>query len=180
MSTVGPDAVIDLRELDPVADLDLLVDWMNQPHVMEWWSHDGPAEVVGAYLREQCALDYVTPWVASADDVPVAYLETYRVVDDPLAAYFEFEPTDLGWHVLVGPADMLGTGVPRAIARTVVGRLLDTPGTRRVFCEPDTRNARMIRFCERLGCRRVATLERPGKTVALMMCTRDSFDASAT
>ena len=167
---------IDLRELDPEADLDLLVDWMNRPHVMEWWSHDGPPDVVGAYLRQQCALGYLTPWVASADGVPVAYVETYRVIDDPLSASYEFGPADLGWHVLVGPPEALGTGIPRAIAAVVVGRLLDTTGTERVFCEPNARNARMIRFCEHLGFRRVATLELPDKTAALMMCTRASFD----
>lgn len=162
MTRIGFTAVV------PERDIELIHGWMQQPHVIPWWRLEGDPALVGRYLRTQCALEHLTPWVIDADGVPFAYLETYRAADDPLARAYAADPDDLGWHVLVGPAAMLGSGVPRAMGRAVVRRLFDE-GAGRVVCEPDVRNRRMIAFCERLGGRVVAELELPDKRAALVM-----------
>ena len=119
---------------------------MNEPHVAPWWNLAVSREEIRAYLSE---LRHVEPWIAYADGVPFAYVETYRVVDDPLAEHYRFAPDDRGWHVLVGDADYLGTGASRELGRVVVERLLEQG--ERVVCEPDVRNARMLAYCHALG-----------------------------
>ncbi len=162
---------ITLTAVDPGRDLALVHAWMQEPHVIPWWGLDGPPAGVAGYLAAQCALPHLTPWIARAGDEPFAYVETYRAAEDPLAAHYPAEDGDRGWHVLVGPASYLGSGVPRALGREVVRRLFDEPGATRVVCEPDVRNTRMIAFCERLGGTVVDELDLPDKRAALVVWT---------
>ncbi len=162
--------MIELLAADPDEHLALVHEWMNAPHVAEWWDLAGTAEEVRGYLVAQSALPHLEPWIACADGVPFAYVETYRAADDPLAEHYAAQPGDRGWHVLVGDVSYLGTGVPRALGRVVVDRLLDDGD--RVVCEPDVRNARMLAFCRALGGEVRAELELPGKRAALVVWER--------
>lgn len=149
----------------------LLDGWLRRPHVLPWWTAEAALGGV-AHLDAQLARDHLTPWVVSLDAVPFAYVETYRAAEDPLAAAFPLRAGDRGWHVLVGPAELLGTGVPRQLGRAVLARLLAEPGVDRVVCEPDERNLRMVRYCEALGYERLATVDLPDKRAALMAWRR--------
>lgn len=150
----------------------LIHDWMNRPHVAPWWRLDRPFDVIRRYLA---GLTHLRPWVVSAGDAPFGYVETYRVLDDPLAEAYPAREDDLGWHVLVGPESFLGTGIPRLLGRAVLASLLNT--TDRVVCEPDVRNHRMLAFCRRLGHEQHGEVDLPDKRAALMVCTADAFDA---
>jgi siderophore synthetase component/RimJ/RimL family protein N-acetyltransferase len=148
---------------------ELVRDWMNRPHVAPWWE----AERVDAqaYLA---GLTHSQPWIFSADGVPFGYVETYPVLDDPLAGYYDARPTDLGWHVLVGPESFLGSGVPRLMGRAVLEHLLEHGD--RVVCEPDVRNTRMHAYCRALGYQEVGELDLPDKRALLMACTRSAYE----
>lgn len=150
----------------------LVHDWMNRPHVAPWWQLDVPLAQIRGYLA---GLTHLSPWIVSADGVAFGYVETYQVADDPLAAAYPARHDDAGWHLLVGPPAVLGTGAPRLLARAVLAYLLERSG--RAVCEPDVRNARMLAFCRRLGLRRLDDVDLPDKRAALMAVTRDAFDA---
>lgn len=160
---------------DPQRHAELLRDWLHQPHVAPWWGAERAIEPA-TYLRRQRAAPHLVPWVVSHLGQPFAYVETYRAAEDPLADHFPLTERDRGWHVLVGPPHLLGSGIPLLLGRSVLTRLLAEPGVERVVCEPDVRNVRMLRFCEKLGCRQVATLELSSKTAALMACTAVELD----
>jgi acetyl CoA:N6-hydroxylysine acetyl transferase len=162
--------VIELLAADPEEHLALVHTWMNAPHVAEWWDLARPRDEVRAYLAAQASLPHLEPWIAWADGIPFAYVETYRAAQDPLAEHYRALPGDRGWHVLVGEAGYLGTGAPRELGRHVVERLL--ADGERVVCEPDVRNARMLAFCRALGGEVRATLELPGKRAALVVWER--------
>jgi acetyl CoA:N6-hydroxylysine acetyl transferase len=159
--------VIELVAADPDGHLDLVHSWMNEPHVAEWWDLAGSREEVRAYL---CALRHLQPWIAYADGVPFAYVETYRVAEDPLAEHYRCAPDDRGWHVLIGDPAFLGTAASRELGRVVVERLLEEG--ERVVCEPDVRNARMLGYCHALGGEVRAELELPHKRAALVVWER--------
>ena len=172
-SVTLPGSSVEVR-FDPVAadrDHALIHDWMNRPHVSPWWELDRPPDVIRDYLA---SLTHLQPWLVGADGVPFGYVETYRVAEDPLACYFAARKGDLGWHVLVGPQELLGTGIPRLLGRAAVAYLLND--AERVVCEPDARNTRMLAFCRRLGHQHLGDVELPEKRAALMSCSRRDFD----
>lgn len=158
---------------DVATHAELVHDWMNRPHVEPWWQLAVGLPEIRDYLG---GLTHLIPWVARADGVPFGYVETYRVADDHLAAYYQAGPRDLGWHVLVGPEDFLGTGIPRRLGHAVVQSLLEAAP--RVVCEPDLCNTRMHAFCRALGHEAHGEIDLPDKRALLMLCTRESYAAS--
>ncbi|HLR84046.1 MAG TPA: GNAT family N-acetyltransferase [Nocardioidaceae bacterium] len=158
--------------VDPDRDCTLIHDWMNRRHVSPWWELDRPYQEVYEYLT---SLTHLHPWLVSTDGMAFGYVETYRVVEDPLAESYPARDDDQGWHVLVGPRSVLGTGIPRLMGRAVLAYLLNRAG--RAVCEPDARNDRMLAFCRRLGHRDLGRVDLPEKRAALMACTRAEFDA---
>jgi acetyl CoA:N6-hydroxylysine acetyl transferase len=162
---------------DPDRHTTLLHEWLREPHVAPWWGPERGLDETRAYLERQLGSGHLTPWVVSAGNLSFGYVETYRAAEDPLAQAYPLSPRDRGWHVLVGPAEVLGRGLPRLMGRAVVARLLSEDGVDRVVCEPDERNGRMLAFCEALGHERLATLDLRHKRAALLACTRARFES---
>ncbi len=161
------------RTLDLEADLELVHRWMQQPHVVRWWELEGPVALVREFLEAQAALDHLDQWIVTDDERnPFAYVETYRVPDDPIAAYYDCKPGDRGFHLLVGPPELLGSGIAQALVRHLVIRLLGQFGIDRIVCEPDARNTRMLTLCRTLGAEELATLELPDRRRILIGWTR--------
>ena len=144
---------------------------MNEPHVAEWWDLAGSPDEVRAYLAAQVALPHLEPWIAYADGVPFAYVETYRAAEDPLAEHYRAragrprlararrrEPTSWAPACRASSGASSSSGCSRTASACV--------------CEPDERNARMLAFCRALGGEVRATLELPDKRAALMVWER--------
>jgi acetyl CoA:N6-hydroxylysine acetyl transferase len=168
------------RHLDVEADLELVHGWMQQPHVVPWWELEGPIEVVRAFLERQAALAHLDQWIVTDDERnPFAYVETYRVPDDELAGYYDAQPGDRGFHLLVGPPELLGSGMAQALVCHLATRLLGQFGITRVVCEPDERNARMLALCRMLGGEELGTLELPDRRRVLIGWTREPRAAAA-
>jgi RimJ/RimL family protein N-acetyltransferase len=166
---------------DPDRHAALLHDWMHQPHVAPWWGADRDLDATAAYVHRQRTSGHLVPWIVAhgpdPDGQPFGYTELYRPAEDPLADHFPLTASDRGWHVFVGPPEVLGTGLPRLLGRAVLARLLTIPGVDRVVCEPDELNERMLAFCRALGYEQLATLDLPDKQAALLACTHTAFDA---
>lgn len=173
-------AAIAFRPLDLEADLELVHGWMQQPHVVAWWELGGPLEVVREFLLAQAALAHLDQWIVADDERnPFAYVETYRVPDDPLGVLYDAQPGDRGFHLLVGPPERLGSGVAQTLVSHLVARLLGQFGISRIVCEPDARNARMLALCRALGAEELARLELPDRTRVLLGWTRAPRVAAA-
>ena len=160
---------IALRPLEGDGDLALVHGWMQQPHVAPWWGLDGPVQRLVAHLRAQ---PHAESWIGLEDARPFAYVETYAVADDPLCAHYAARPGDRGFHLLVGPPELLGSGAARRLVRHVLALLLAEEDTTRVVCEPDVRNARMLAFCRGLGAQRIDSFDFDGRRVALLAWTQ--------
>jgi len=167
------------RHVDVRADLELVHGWTQEPHVAAWWELDGPPSKVEEYLRRQAALRHLDCWIVSEDRRPFAYVETYVVAGDPLARHYEAGEGDRGFHMLLGPPELLGTGAAQRLLRHLVSFLLGQFGITRIVCEPDVRNVRMLAFCRSLGGEQLAEVEIDGRRAALMAWTSAEQVAAA-
>ena len=179
----GDDRSLRFEIADPESHAELLYDWMHQPHVAPWWGADRSLDQTVAYVRRQLDSGHLVPWIVSHGGpgargwTPFGYTELYRPAEDLLAEFFPLSIADRGWHVFVGPPEVLGSGLPRLLGRAVLARLLSEPGVDRVVCEPNELNGRMLAFCRALGYETLAPLDLPDKRAALMACTTATFDA---
>jgi acetyl CoA:N6-hydroxylysine acetyl transferase len=167
---------------DPDRHTALLHDWLHRPHVSPWWGPERTLRETRDYIERQRGSAHLTPWVVTAGTLPFGYVETYRAAEDPLAEAYPLEASDRGWHVLVGPDEVRGRGLPRLMGRAVLARLLTEPsggepGVTRVVCEPDERNGRMIAYCHALGYETLTHVDLGDKRAALLACTREAFVA---
>jgi hypothetical protein len=62
-------------------DLAILHDWLNRPHVVEWWGGEAErpslAEVLEHYLPRVMAEESVTPYIAMLGEEPIGYAQSY-------------------------------------------------------------------------------------------------------
>ena len=169
LEATTPAGVFTLRQLDPVADVEMLHGWMNDPAVARFWQLDGPVRRLVTHLDEQFAGTHSQPCLGLVDGEPMSYWELYRAQDDRLAAYYAARPGDAGLHLLLGPARFRGVGLGRHLIEAVSRWQLDAPDTSRAVAEPDVCNAASLRAFERAGFRRTHDIDLPEKRAALMV-----------
>jgi RimJ/RimL family protein N-acetyltransferase len=127
---------VTVHVLDPVADLDVLHEWVTRPHA-GFWGLDG---LTRDELRETYEFVESLPthqaYLVRVAGEPAALAQLYHPQDDPLAAAYEVRPGDVGVHFFrgaqVAPWAVLG---PAMLAFAFA-----PPGVDRLVAEPDARN----------------------------------------
>lgn len=159
------------------ADLARVHAWMAASHVAAAWDRAWTLQRWQAELQRQLAGAHSLPCLAALDGEPIAYLEVYRVVRDPLATHYPVRPHDLGVHVALGDPASCGRGLGAALLRAVAdGLLAAEPACARVVAEPDERNAASVGAFARAGFRDAGRLRLPDKTAALLVRPRTTND----
>lgn len=174
--------VLTLTEVDPRADLELLVGWLREERARFWgmtdYTADEIAEVYGWLDEQQTHHAYL----ARLDGVPAALLQSYLPEADVIGEHYDREPGDIGVHFFVGPGDRR----PDFSGRVLVffaRYLLADPDRRRIVVEPDARNQAAIDRMVRMGCVLGPVTfvpgplpEIPGKTAQFAFLERDRFE----
>jgi len=166
---------ISFRRVSLEQDLDMLHQWMHEPHVIPFWRLNIPYEKYREHLRKFLADPHQTLHIGSLDGVPMSYWETYWVRDDIVGQAYDFHPEDQGVHLLIGPPSYLGKGYALPLLKTVVFRLFQHENTEKVVAEPDIRNEKMIHIFKKCGFQFQKEIDLPDKRAALMFCHRETF-----
>jgi RimJ/RimL family protein N-acetyltransferase len=158
----------------PDRDLDLIVRWMNDPTVAEFWELSGGPDVTARHLASQLDGDgRSVPCLGVLDGVPMSYWEIYRADLDPVARFYPARPQDTGVHLLVGGVADRARGLGGTLLRAVSDLVLDNrPCCTRVVAEPDLRNTPSVAAFLTAGFRLCLELELPDKRAALMIRDR--------
>jgi RimJ/RimL family protein N-acetyltransferase len=168
---------ISFRRLAP-ADLPMLHEWLQRPHVAEWWS---PALTVEQVREEFSQLTLPghrdQGYIALDGARQIGYIQSY-VVKDCGDGWWEDEqdPGARGIDQFIADETMLGRGVGTEMVRAFVAHLFADPAVTRVQTDPDPRNARAIRAYEKAGFRAVQSVDTPDGRALLMICTRKPGD----
>lgn len=173
--------MLTLAPVDPMSDLDLLVDWLTAERAVFWgmtgYTREEIAEVY-AWLDEQTTHH---AYLVREQDVPVALLQSYRPEADVIGEHYERRPGDLGMHLFLGPGERRA-GLGGEVIVSFCRFLFADPAVKRLVVEPDIRNERAIRRLVRTGCElgEVAEVpgplpELPGKTAQFAFLTRERF-----
>lgn len=149
--------------------------WMNLSHVSEFWQQAWPVERIDGYLKKQVTSYHEVFWVY-LNEMPVAYTELYPVTQDLLGQNCVHDINDWGWHLLIGPPTFIGCGLSPAIGHAILSHLFNHTLANEIFCEPDHRNGRMIKFVSRLAHRDRGLVQLGSKCARLMTCHRNDFD----
>ncbi|HCA6440331.1 TPA: GNAT family N-acetyltransferase, partial [Pseudomonas aeruginosa] len=60
-------------------DIGMLHEWLNRPHIVEWWGGERPSleEVKEDYRPSALAEEGVTPYIGLLDGTPFAFAQSY-------------------------------------------------------------------------------------------------------
>lgn len=144
-------------------DLPLVRDWLDRPHVAEWW-HDADAF---EFVSGDLAHDDMAQFIVMQEGRSFGYLQCYNIGE----WHVGFGPQPAGTRGLdqfIGDPRMIGRGHGSAFIRAFSERLLDA-GTPRIVLDPKPTNARAIRAYEKAGFSRDREVDTPDGRALLMV-----------
>lgn len=159
--------------------LELLVRWMQAPHVARHWHQEWTAGQWADEISAQLAGSYSRPWLIHRGDDPLAYIEVYRTARDVLAAHYPAGEADVGVHIAIGDESHTGRGLGTAVLRLVAeGLFAADPACRWVVGDPDAGHIVARRAFESAGFVLFGEVPLPHKQAAILIRSRFPGDAA--
>lgn len=154
------------------SDIPLLYEWMQRPHVAEWWKSERTLEEVReAYLPRLERESDATPYFAYHEGRAVAYVGAYVVIDVGNGWWAgQHDRGVMGMDVFIADAENVGRGLGTALVRAFAVFLFSDPAIHRIQVDPSPDNHRAIRCYEKAGFRRDREIVTPdGPSVLLVL-----------
>jgi AacA4 family aminoglycoside N(6')-acetyltransferase len=168
------DAPVTLR-LMTEQDLPLLHEWLNRPHIVEWWGGAGPSleEVHAQYSLRALADAKVTAYIGMLGDTPFAYAQSYVALGAGDGWWEdETDPGVRGIDQSIGDPELLGQGLGTRLVRALVDLIFSDPHVTKVQTDPAPNNPRAIRCYEKAGFRKVKIVATPDGPALYMIQDR--------
>lgn len=162
-------------------DLPMLYEWLNRPHIVEWWGGEEErptlADVQKQYLPSALAQESVTPYIAMLNGEPIGYAQSYVALGSGDGWWEEeTDPGVRGIDQSLANASQLGKGLGTKLVRALVELLFNDPEVTKIQTDPSPSNLRAIRCYEKAGFERQGTVTTPDGPAVYMVQTRQAFE----
>ena len=161
------------------ADLPLLHRWLNEPGIVAWWEGDDVSwEGVVRDYGEATTDPYLEHWLALVDEVPVGWIQCYRLADEPeeAEAFFALgvDQDAAGIDYLLGEPEARGQGLGTEMVRAFVHDIVfpQHPGWTQACAAPSAGNTASWRALEKAGFRFLGEVPDPDGNGRLMVIDR--------
>lgn len=176
MSTSPPITLRLMNELD----LPMLHDWLNRPHIVEWWGGDEKRptidEVLEHYLPRVMAEGYVTPYIALLGEEPIGYAQSYVALGSGDGWWEdETDPGVRGIDQSLADPTQLNKGLGTKLVCALVELLFSDPAVTKIQTDPSPNNHRAIRCYEKAGFVQEKIITTPDGPAVYMVQTRRAF-----
>lgn len=160
------------------SDLPLLADWLNRPHLQQWW-RSGEISVESVrkkYLPRIVGIDDARPYIACLENIPVGYIQHY----DASAGAPNWWPDQpgpgvLGIDMFLGDENKLNNGMGTAMATQFISFLFEDPSVTEIRIDPQPDNLRALHCYEKVGFQRMDEISNPDGPAVMMILTRQAF-----
>jgi aminoglycoside 6'-N-acetyltransferase-1b/aminoglycoside 6'-N-acetyltransferase-2 len=174
------DAAVTLR-LMKEQDLPMLHDWLNRPHIVQWWGGEDErptlSDVVEHYRPRVLAEESVVPYIVMLGAEPIGYAQSYVALGCG-NGWWE-EETDPGVRgidqLLANPAQ-LNQGLGTRLVRALVQQLFLDPAVTKIQTDPAPTNHRAIRSYEKAGFVQEGMISTPDGPAVYMTQSRQAFE----
>jgi len=152
------------------SDFDLMHDWLNRPHVTEWWDGTETLNQVQVKYQNKIEARFVFPYLIYLNEKPIGYIQMYIAkTDDPDSQWWpDTEEGTVGVDQLIGEAELINKGIGTAFVRQFTDELLKKDWIKKVIVDPTPENARAIRAYEKAGFNAVGEVVTPDGSALLM------------
>ncbi len=157
------------------ADLPLLLEWLQRPHLQDWWHGETSLKDVRRnYLPAQEDFDTARPYIVYLNGDPVGYIQYYRVAEGKQ----EWWPDKPGAGVLgidqfLADENQLNRGIGTAMITQFTRLLMKDFRIQEIRVDPHPDNIRAIRAFQKAGFREVGPITTPDGPALMMILRRD-------
>jgi AacA4 family aminoglycoside N(6')-acetyltransferase len=164
-------------------DLPMLHEWLNRPHIVEWWGGDDERptlnEVLEHYLPRVMAAESVTPYIAMLGDQPIGYAQSYVALGSGDGWWEdETDPGVRGIDQSLANPVQLNKGLGTILVRTLVETLFADSAVTKIQTDPSPNNFRAIRCYEKAGFVQQGVITTPDGPAVYMVQTRQAFESA--
>ncbi|QHE85718.1 AacA4 family aminoglycoside N(6')-acetyltransferase [Hydrogenophaga sp. BPS33] len=162
-------------------DLPMLHEWLNRPHIVEWWGGDenrpSLEDVQRDYMPEHLARENTTAYIALLDGEPMGYAQSYVAMGSG-GGWWEAEtdPGVRGIDQSLADSEQLGKGLGTLLVCALTELLFADPSVTKIQTDPAPENHRAIRCYEKAGFVRQGTITTPDGPAVYMVQTRRDFE----
>ena len=164
-------------------DPPMLHDWLNRPHIVEWWGgeEERPTldEVVEHYLPRVMAQDSVAPYIAMLGEEPIGYAQSYVALGSGDGWWEdETDPGVRGIDQSLANPTQLNKGQGTKLVRALVELLFSDTAVTKIQTDPAPNNHRAIRCYEKAGFMQEKLITTPDGPAVYMVQTRQAFEGA--
>lgn len=149
------------------SDLPLLFQWINEPHVKQWWGDDGSWEEFRIRYSRNIQSNDSFPFLVLLDEKPIGYINYWTTESDPDFRSL-FPVGAVGTDQFIGTKDLLGKGHGSKFVRAFTDWLLEQPDIPVVMTDPDIANLTAIRCYQKAGFQKIKEMETVEGSIILM------------
>lgn len=177
---VGGTPTVTLR-LMTERDLPMLHDWLNRPHLVEWWGGEAKrpslADVLEQYRPATLAKASVTPYIAMLGAEPIGYAQSYIALGSGDGWWAdETDPGVRGIDQSLADPARLNQGLGTRLVQALVDLLFADPDVTKIQTDPAPDNQRAIRCYEKAGFIQEKSIVTPDGPAVYMVQTRQAFE----
>jgi RimJ/RimL family protein N-acetyltransferase len=157
------------------ADLNLLCDWLNEPHVKEWWDDHLTDEEIKSTYKKRIGDIIVAPFIAYLNDKPIGFIQYYQA-DKVGDGWWpnEVEGT-FGIDQFIGDKNLINRGVGTKMIRAFVEHLFCNLNAKKIMTDVAPKNRRAIRCYEKVGFEFDEEIMTPDGLAHLMVINKSKF-----
>lgn len=146
-----------------LSDLILLHDWLNQPHVHEFYDKDKENSIEEVQKRYAPKVKGEKPtdcYFVLYEGTPVGYIQKYFVNAWPeLGSYLQYDNSVVSVDLFIGDFKLFGKGFGSFMLSQFLNQVVFAdPKVTRCMIGPEPSNKRAIRSYEKVGFKHVQTL----------------------
>ena len=162
-------------------DLPMLHEWLNRPHIVEWWGGEAERptlnDVLEHYLPRVLAKDSVTPYIAMLGEEPIGYAQSYVALGSGDGWWEEeTDPGVRGIDQSLANPTQLNKGLGTKLVRALVDRLFSDPSVTKIQTDPAPSNLRAIRCYEKAGFVQEKLVTSPDGPAVYMVQSRQAYE----
>ena len=162
-------------------DLPMLHDWLNRPHIVEWWGGEAERptlnDVLEHYLPRVLAKESVIPYIAMLGEEPIGYAQSYVALGSGDGWWEEeTDPGVRGIDQSLANPTQLNKGLGTKLVRALVDRLFSDPSVTKIQTDPAPSNLRAVRCYEKAGFVQEKVITTPDGPAVYMVQSRQAYE----
>lgn len=154
-------------------DLNLLCQWLEKPHVLEWWNDNLKSEEIKEKYGKRIGDNVVCPYIAYLNDKPIGFIQYYWASKIGDGWWPNEDENTVGLDQFIGEEDYINKGFGTLMIKEFIQFLFQNPLIKKIITEADPDNFRAKRCYEKVGFREVGIIDTPDGKSILMILLKD-------